>query len=204
MDTVLYYLAESLRIIALVLTPIMPQTAAKMREALGFAEEQVDIAHYGQWGLTKPGTSIALGQPLFPRLDKAKKKETAKVAATPAKTKAKSKEDDNLLSFDDFKKLDLRVAEIIAAEKIEKSDRLLKLTVKAPEERTVVAGIAEHYEPDQIIGKQVILVANLKPAKLMGVTSHGMILAAKTKGEEKEKLVLCGVSSEVAPGSSVS
>ncbi|MCK5404657.1 MAG: methionine--tRNA ligase, partial [Desulfobulbaceae bacterium] len=86
------------------------------------------------------------------------------------------------------------------AEKIKKSDRLLKLTLKAPEERTIVAGIAEHYGPEEIIGKQVIIVANLKPAKLMGVTSHGMVLAAK--GEEG--LVLSSVSRPVSNGSKVS
>jgi methionyl-tRNA synthetase len=93
----------------------------------------------------------------------------------------------------------LRVAEIIAAEKIAKSDRLLKLTVKAPEERTIVAGIAQHYQPEELIGRQVIIVANLKPAKLMGVASHGMVLAAK----EGDRLVLSALSGPVAPGSRV-
>ena len=97
-------------------------------------------------------------------------------------------------------KLDLRIGEIIAAEKIKKSDRLLKLTIKAPEERTVVAGIAEHYEPEDVIGRQVIIVANLKPVKLMGVQSQGMVLAAKDNG----KLVLSAVSAPVAAGSKVS
>jgi methionyl-tRNA synthetase len=96
------------------------------------------------------------------------------------------------------------VAEIVGAERINKSKRLLKLTVKAPEERTVVAGIAEHYAPEEIVGKQVIIVANLKPAQLMGVTSHGMVLAAKAAGAEGEHLVLSGVSEAVAPGSKVS
>jgi len=92
------------------------------------------------------------------------------------------------------------VAEIVAAEKIAKSDRLLKLTVKAPEERTIVAGIAEHYQPEELVGRKVVIVANLKPAKLMGVTSHGMVLAAKDKGQ----LVLSALSDEVSPGSKVS
>jgi len=91
------------------------------------------------------------------------------------------------------------VAEIIAAEKIAKSDRLLKLTVKAPEERTIVAGIAQHYQPEELVGRQVIIVANLKPAKLMGVASHGMVLAAK----DGDRLVLSAVSGPVANGSRV-
>ena len=116
----------------------------------------------------------------------------------------KNKEAENdagLVTFDDFKKLDLRVAEIKTAEKIEKSDRLLKLTVMAPEERTVVAGIAEYYQPEELVGFQVIMVANLKPAKLMGVTSHGMILASR---DEQGKLTLSALADRVIPGSKVS
>jgi methionyl-tRNA synthetase len=196
LNTVLYHLAETLRLIALVLQPIMPETSAKMRQCLGFAEEQDDMGRYGRWGLSRPGSEIILGPALFPRRDRKEQK-----AAPPAPP---ARENEELQSFDDFRKFDLRVAEIIGAEKIAKSDRLLKLTVKAPEERTVVAGIAEHYHPEEIIGKQVIIVANLKPAKLMGVTSQGMVLAAKTASHEGEQLVLSCVSAPVAPGSKVS
>jgi methionyl-tRNA synthetase len=107
---------------------------------------------------------------------------------------------ENQISFETFQQLDLRVGEIVAAEKIKKSDRLLKLTVKAPEERTIVAGIARHYAPEEVIGRQVIIVANLKPAKLMGVESHGMVLAAK----DGDCLLLSSLSGSVAPGSKVS
>ncbi len=92
------------------------------------------------------------------------------------------------------------MGEVVAAEKVKKSDRLLKLTVKAPEERTIVAGLAESYEPEDMVGKQVIIVANLKPAKLMGVKSNGMVLAVKDQG----KLLLSAVSDQVTPGSKVS
>ena len=121
--------------------------------------------------------------------------------STPEKTRIPEPppEAEGLVTFDAFQKLELRVAEIIAAEKIAKSDRLLKLTVKAPEERTIVAGIAQHYQPEELIGRQVIIVANLKPAKLMGVASHGMVLAAK----EGDRLVLSSVSGPVSPGSRV-
>jgi methionyl-tRNA synthetase len=91
----------------------------------------------------------------------------------------------------------------VEAEPIKKSDRLLKLTVKAPEERTIVAGIAEHYSPEDLIGRQVIIVANLKPAKLMGIESNGMVLAAKDVGGEKESLILTTVSGSVPTGSKV-
>ena len=108
-------------------------------------------------------------------------------------------EADGLISFDAFQNLELRVAEIVAAEKIAKSDRLLKLTVMAPEERTIVAGIGQHYQPGELGGRHVAIVANLKPAKLMGVASHGMVLAAK----EGDRLVLSAVSGPVANGSRV-
>ncbi|UCD66522.1 MAG: methionine--tRNA ligase subunit beta, partial [Deltaproteobacteria bacterium] len=122
-------------------------------------------------------------------------------AKNPPEESKKTEGNAGLITFDEFKNLDLRVAEIKAAEKIKKSDRLLKLTVLVPEERTVVAGIAEYYQPEELIGRQVIMVANLKPAKLMGVASHGMILAAR---DEQGKLTLSGIADPVTPGSKVS
>jgi methionyl-tRNA synthetase len=96
------------------------------------------------------------------------------------------------------------VAEIVTAEKIKKANKLLKLTVKAPEERTLVAGIAKHYSPEELIGRKVIIVANLKPAQLMGITSQGMVLAAKETDEDgNERLVLSTVAGDIAPGSRV-
>jgi methionyl-tRNA synthetase len=106
---------------------------------------------------------------------------------------------EGLITYDQFQKLDLRVAEIVAAERVAKSERLLKLTVMAPEERTIVAGIAAHYAPEELIGKQVIIVANLKPAKLMGITSQGMVLAAK----DGERLVVSTLAGSIPAGSKV-
>jgi methionyl-tRNA synthetase len=111
---------------------------------------------------------------------------------------------EGLISFDQFKDVELRVAEVVAAEKVAKSDRLLKLTVKAPEERTIVAGIAQFYAPENLIGQRVIIVANLKPAKLMGIPSQGMVLAAKEQLDDgTEKLVIATVAAPVAVGSRV-
>ena len=208
LNTVLYNLAETLRIIGLVLTPIMPETSLKMATALGSTEDEhtkQNLVDHGGWGLTVPGVKINLGHSLFPRLEK-KIKAPAQGSQKKMKDKTspKRKEAENtagLVTFDDFKRLDLRVAEIKAAEKIEKSDRLLKLTVMTPEERTVVAGIAEYYKPEDLIGRQVIMVANLEPAKLMNVTSHGMILAAR---DEQGRLSLSALAEGVAPGSKVS
>jgi len=201
--TVLYYLLETLRLLALVLHPIMPDTAAKMAAALG-QEASPRLHAHGQWGLLPVGHPITLPPPLFPRLDK---KQPAPPAKPPKEKKMEkqtateiSPSDDGLITFDAFQKVELRVAEVVAAEKVAKSDRLLKLTVKAPEERTVVAGIAEFYSPDEMIGRQVLLVANLKPAKLMGITSQGMVLAVKHEG----RLVLPTVPETVPPGSRLS
>lgn len=208
LNTVLYYLAEILRLIGLVLTPVMPETSIKMAKALGNPEaekQNQNLIDHGIWGLTVPGVKTNLISSLFPRLEKKARHQEGehqkkKKASAPKEKDAKA-DDTELLAFEDFKKIDLRVAEIIAAEKIKKSDRLLKLTVTAPEERTVVAGIAEYYQPEDLIGSQVILVANLKPAKLMGVTSHGMILAAR---DDNGRLALSSLVEGVAPGSKVS
>ncbi len=210
LNTVLYFLADSLRILALVLGPVMPVAAGKMAAALGM-EELMDAATLqedGCWGKMVAGTVINKGEQLFPRLDKKKKGKQEKQQSQ--KQKKKKKKDapevdmEGLITFEQFGKVELRVAEIIAAEKIKKADKLLKLTLKAPEERTVVAGIAKHYTPEELVGKKVIIVANLKPAKLMGVTSQGMVLAAKEKdGEGNERLVLSTVSGDIAVGSGV-
>ncbi|MEN8257005.1 MAG: methionine--tRNA ligase [Thermodesulfobacteriota bacterium] len=197
LDTVFYYLLETLRILALTVEPIMPGTAAKMRAALGI-EVEGDLASLARWGKLTPGTAIAKPEPLFPRMEKKKgKQQAAKKKAKPGKDKKTELE--GVITFEEFGKVELRVAEIIAAEKIKKSDRLLKLTVKAPEERTIVAGIAEYYQPDDLPGRRVIIVANLKAAKLMGVPSQGMVLAAK----DGDRLVLSTVADTVAPGSRV-
>jgi len=208
LKTVLYYLIETLRLIGLVLMPVMPETSRKMAAALGRTEDastDQNLIDHGSWGLTQPGVKIQLETSLFPRLDKKTgqpqpQKEAEKIKVRGGTDKS-AKNEIGLISFDDFKKLDLRVAEITAAEKINKSDRLLKLTVMAPEERTVVAGIAEYYQPEELVGCQVIMVANLKPAKLMGVTSQGMILAAR---DPQGKLTLSALSAGVPPGSKVS
>ena len=154
------------------------------------------------------GAQISLDKPLFPRLDQKKEKPAAAGGQTkskPAKTKKAAAlpaaaADDGLISFADFQRLDLRAATIVAAEKVVKSDRLLKLTVETPEKRTIVAGIAEYYSPEEVIGRQVIVVANLQPAKLMGIASHGMVLAAK---DGSGRLVLSSVSEDVPAGSKV-
>jgi methionyl-tRNA synthetase len=176
-----------------------------MASALGLGEEMArETLAEAAWGTLPVGTTVNKGEALFPRLEKKKKQQAAKPEPAGKKKQPKEATEEGLVTFDQFGKLELRVAKIVAAERVKKSDRLLQLSVKAPEERTVVAGIAQYYQPEELIGKLVIIVANLKPAKLMGVTSQGMVLAAKEKDAEgNERLVLSTVSAEVAPGSRV-
>jgi methionyl-tRNA synthetase len=204
--TVLYFLAESLWKIALVLGPIMPTTAANMAVALGMQSRftTATIADVKEWGDIAVGTAIAKGTQLFPRVEKKEEPVQTATKSKKAKKELESSPGEGLISFDQFKAVELRVAEIVAAEKVAKSERLLKLTVKAPEERTIVAGIALHYAPEDLLGKRVIIVANLKPAKLMGIPSQGMVLAAKEQlADGSEKLVITTIAGDIAPGSRV-
>ncbi|WP_457577041.1 methionine--tRNA ligase [Desulfomarina sp.] len=209
LDHVLYNLLECLRIIALVVQPVMPGAAARMIEGLGLdpTGDNVRLLETGgKWGVLAGGSELKSVKALFPRLLREKKNvgKSRKKTGQKNQTKKKETELDGLVSIDTFRKLDLRVAEIVAAEPVKKSNRLLKLTVRTPEERTIVAGIAEFYSPADLSGRQVIIAANLKPVKLMGVESQGMVLAAKEKRDGKEHLVLVTVGDHVAPGTVVS
>jgi methionyl-tRNA synthetase len=210
LDTVLYNLLECLRLLTLTLRPIMPGAAAKMAAGLGFGTDDPLVSSLelgGSWGLLAPGGYLLDMPALFPRLDGkhgekgSKSKEMVK--SPPEKQEKEIAAATPSVDFSHFQKLDLRVAEIIAVEPIKNSKKLLKVTVLAPDERIIVAGIAEHYSPEELIGSQVIIVANLKPAKLMGVSSHGMVLAAKTIINGKEKLVLSRIQERMVPGSKV-
>jgi methionyl-tRNA synthetase len=190
-----------------VLKPIMPDTAEKMAAALGmngsFATVTMDAV--SNWGALPAGLAIDRGAQLFPRLEKKAAGDGTQVAGQgQARKKAPAPGGEGLITLDHFKAVELRVGEIIAAEKVAKSERLLKLTVLVEEERTIVAGIAAHYSPETLIGQRVIVATNLKPAKLMGILSHGMVLAAKEEqADGTEKLVLATVAGPIAPGSRV-
>ncbi|MFH0784438.1 MAG: methionine--tRNA ligase [Pseudomonadota bacterium] len=210
LDTVLYNLLECLRLLTLTLQPVMPGAAAKMAAGLGLTADDPLVASLdkgGEWGLLAPGGVLTAITSLFPRLEG---KPIEPDGKNKDQSRSQTKNEDTqvmpeteLVDFQYFQKLDLRIAEIIAVEPIKNSRKLLKVTVLAPEERTIVAGIAEHYCPEELIGSQVVIVANLKPTKLMGVSSHGMILVAKTLVDGKEKMVLSGAREKVAPGSKV-
>ena len=174
-DTVLYALAESLRALSVLLSPFLPEAAAKIRAALGQSGE-LTLADAG-WGRLAPGATVSKVSGLFPRV------ETKKPAAEAAPVKPVGA-DPTPITIDDFGKVELRVAEVVAVEPVPKSKKLLKLTVSlGVEQRTVVAGIAEHYAPADLVGKKVVVVANLAPATLMGVESKGMVLAGSVDGQ---------------------
>ncbi len=205
LQVVLYNLLEALRILAIVLKPVMPAAADKMAAALSLKNfVQATLADC-EWGGMSPGQVLASPEPLFPRLEKKKKEQQQQVQPkVKKKQEPKPEKLDGVITFEQFGQVELRVATITAAEKVPKADKLLKLTVEAPETRTIVAGIAEYYAPEDLPGRQVIIVANLKPAKLRGVVSEGMVLAAKTKLEDgSEQLTLATVDDSIAPGSRV-
>ncbi|MEE4166902.1 MAG: methionine--tRNA ligase, partial [Desulfocapsaceae bacterium] len=173
LHTVLYNLAECLRIICLVLKPVMPESAAKMQHGLGFsADSQAmkTLADGAVWGGMKAGAKLNVIENLFPRVD-VKKKQAAAADNTkkqpddrPLKGKDRPEVVEGVISYEQFHNVKLVVARVIAAERVAKSERLMKLHVKAPDERTIVAGIAQFYKPSDLENKNVIIVANMKPA----------------------------------------
>ena len=203
LQTVLYNLGESLRLLALLLKPVMPRTAAKMMDGLGIEPDSPmmqTLEQGGAWGLSTPGTKLRKVGSLFPRIE-VHKQEPESQAKKPPKSATKAGKKDSRIGFDQFKDIELRVAEIIAAEPVPKSTKLLKLKVLAPEERTIVSGIAGSYRPEDLLGERVIIVANLKPAKLMGILSEGMVLTAEFKdGDGNDRLTLATVPEAAEPG----
>ena len=214
LKTVMYVLCECIRIVAILIAPTMPRTPARIYEQLGIADgELTGWESASRFGLLPAGTKVQKGEALFPRIDV--KKELADIVPTPkaeapkaeekkpAKKEEKKEEKlpEGMISIDDFAKVQLRVARILTAEKVEGSDKLLKLSVKLGEGeplRTVVSGIARFYTPEAIEGRQVVLVSNLKPAKLKGIKSEGMILCASDA--EDKVLKLCTVEPGMEDG----
>lgn len=194
LQAVMYNLAEALRIIAILIAPFVPVTAPKIYEQLGLGKPESFFMADAVWGKLATGTKVQKGEPLFPRIEVTEAGETViaatkKTAAKAIKAeapKAEAKKEAKPaaaaageITIEDFAKIDLRVATVVAAERVPKTDKLIKLQVKiGDEERTIVSGIAQHYEPENLIGKNVIVIANLKPAKLRGIESRGMVLAA--------------------------
>ena len=194
MGTILYNCLEALRIISVLLSPFIPETAAKIQQQIGLK----DFDTTTNWGNLPDGIVVSKGNPIFPRVDLKKEENTQTHKPKLTKPKSEKKMTENI-SFSEFQKLDLRVGNIISAESVEGTDRLLKLQVDiGDEQRQVVAGIAEHYTPDTLIGQQVVIVVNLEPATIRNVESQGMILAASG-----DSVVLVTPETEVPLGTEV-
>lgn len=205
--TVLYNLLETIRITSTLLSAFMPTTMPKALEQIGACEKCATYENADKFGVLPLDVTVKKGEALFPRIDVEKEieelnsiiKNNEQVDEKTAKLKGEI-EGVAQIGIDDFCKVDLRVAEIKACEPIKKAKKLLKLTIfDGVKERTVASGIAKFYKPDELIGRKIILVSNLKPAKLCGVESCGMILAA-TCGEEIKVIFV----DDMEPGSKIS
>jgi methionyl-tRNA synthetase len=171
---IMYNLLVALRAIAILITPFMPQTAEKILRQIGITESaKLNFSIIRKDVALTAGSPLIRGDSLFPRIEVEKE-------VSPAKVEADTLDLKPVIDYEDFAKIDLRVAKILEAETVPKSNKLLKLKIDIGEERTIVAGIGKDYNPADLVGKKVVIVANLKPAKLMGVESRGMILATDT------------------------
>ncbi len=178
----MYNLMESLRIISVLISPFMPVTARRIWKQLGIEQsfEDVRLEDIKTFGGIPAGMHIGEAEQLFPRIEVEKTEAPAKekVSKKNAPKQAEEKNSDEI-TFDIFSKIHLKVVKILAAEKVENADKLLKVTVDlGDEQREVVSGISKYYEPDDLVGKNVVMVINLKPTKIRGIMSQGMILAA--------------------------
>lgn len=179
---VLYNLLDTVRIVSTLLAPFMPETMPKVWEQIGAGKDAVTYENAAKFGVLLKNVTVKKGEVLFPRIDVDKEiEELNKIIGSQKAEEPKKPKIEGLaqIGIDDFAKVELRVAKIIACEPIKKAKKLLKLTLDDGEgERTVASGIAKFYKPENLIGKSIVLVANLKPAVLCGVESNGMILAA--------------------------
>ncbi len=190
LQTVMYNLAETLRVVAILVAPFIPSTSPKIYTQLGLEVPAEFLLTDAEFGKMADGTKVQKGEPLYPRIEIAEdgatiiggKRYEPKVEVAPAPVEEPKVEMEPIkeeITIDAFEKIDLRVGTVKAAEKVKKSKKLLKLQVMiGEEERTIVSGIAQYYEPEALIGRNVIVIANLAPAKLFGIESFGMLLAA--------------------------
>lgn len=207
--TVLYNLCESLRIISILIEPFMKNTSKEIKRQLGLESSHTSWDSAKKWGVTTPNVKVSKGDPLFPRLDvkveleKLEKANKKLITERSKKNKlnVKEVEEEQFITIDEFDKVKLKVAEVLSVEEHPNADKLLVLKLKLGEEtRQVVSGIKKYYNGDELVGKKVIVVTNLKPIKLRGVESHGMILAAECDG----KLTLVSTLEDIPSGAEIS
>ncbi len=207
--TVLYTMAETLRCLSLATYPVIPKSAQSLSSQLGLSADFANplLKDKVEWGSLKPGTVVDKSQSLFPRIENKSgaipvtessvPSQPPVVTPTPTAPQTPAAPQ---ISIDDFMKIQLKTAKVLSAERVPKSEKLIKLQVSVgTEERQIVAGIGKRYEPDALVGKTIVIVANLKPAKLMGIESQGMVLAA---GDTDVRGLLT-VWEEVDPGTKV-
>jgi methionyl-tRNA synthetase len=213
LDRALYDAADTVRVIAALIEPVIPETTSRIRRMLTLPPEGWTGLRSGS---LEPGRTLGAVEPLFPRMEHTVEElramsgqpsadpaaqPTQAGAPAPAQPSAASGTSGDRITIDDFMKVDLRVAKVLAAEKVPNSRKLVKLSIDVgTEQRTLVAGIAESYEPEALVGRTIVMVFNLKPAKLMGIESNGMVLAASPEGG---KPTLVGFAQDVAPGTRV-
>ena len=196
LSNIMVNLAESIRLITIMIYPFMPVKAKEIWKQLGIKTDldKINIQEDLLWGKLEPGTVVKPGKSIFPRIDK-KEKKNAEVKEI---NKIKTIPQKEMISYEDFQKLDLRIAKVMGAEEIKGTDRLLKITLEIGEEkRTIVAGIKEHYNAEEIIGKKIVVVYNLQPVQLRGIESNGMLLAAS----DNKHVVLLTVDKDISDGS---
>ena len=181
LNSVLYNLLESIRVIASLLSSFMPETASKIAEQIG--AKDISFESIKEFGGLEDGTKVGEAVPLFARIDAEKKIEEIE-AEFESKNGVKIAPYKDYIEFDDFEKLDIRVGKVIECERVPKSEKLLRFTLEVgPDTRQILSGIAKYHTPEELIGKNVLFIANLKPRKMMGLESCGMILSAEHDGK---------------------
>lgn len=201
--TVLYTLCSCLRTVALMVAPFMPRTAQNMWEQLGIDGEVMKGSLESlNWNAFAEGAHIAKGDVLFPRIDLDVWKEEKAQRELKKSFMPDPGEHEEQIRIDDFKKIEMRVAQVISAEPVPKADKLFKLELDLGyEHRTIVSGIREYYKPEEMVGKKIIVICNLKPAKLRGVESNGMLMAAESCTDDG--LALLTVDQDIPLGSKI-
>ncbi|MDO5022583.1 MAG: methionine--tRNA ligase, partial [Eubacteriales bacterium] len=209
LGTVLYVLAEGLRFVAVLLQPFMPNTPKKIFEQIGAEDASLWVwDSLENFGGLKAGSRVYKKAALFPRLEVEKElealaKESEKLYPVEKPVEEPKVVQKPIVTIDDFDKLDLKVASVLDCKKVPKSDKLLQFTLSlGGETRTIVSGIAEHYKPEELIGKKLVIIANLAPRKIRGIMSEGMILSAAE--EDDSQLSVLTVLGDVPDGSSIS
>jgi methionyl-tRNA synthetase len=200
LELVIYNLLEGLRIIAGLIYPVMPETSATMQRHLGLDPKRpyFTLDRLRSWGRLPAGTQLPKGISLFPRVDRTRT-EPAGPKNGSGRAGAEAGEVKPEITIEELSRIDLRVATVLRAEAVPRAKKLLKLEIDMGEKRTLVAGIAGSYAPEELVGRQVVVVANLKPAKIMGILSNGMVLAAVDDAGAK----LATVDPPAAPGTAL-